>query len=732
VATSPSITAAVCTFNRHEFLREAVEAILQQNVDRHLFRILIVDNSTDRVTANRFYRNAGFDPIVSVIWSEPPGLSRARNRAAAACTTPYIAFLDDDARPDPSWISGLLDGFRYSSNVAAVGGPIVPIWRHGRPRWLPQKHLAMLTIRNALDHDQDLPQHEHLYGANMAFAVERLLAAGGFPEQIGRSGAMSLLSCEELQVQDALRNAGFAIRFVKSASVRHIVHEDRLRRDWMRSRMIWQSASEHLQDPPQFNKDCALEEIRRLAEKNSDVRAAARLFFKEAEGEALEVQLDAIRHFSTLLMGAHRCSDPTLEADLASLTTPTPIQPDSYAPVTDSYAPSAAGTSNAQFVFVEGLPGHRYLYDLFGELDGAQLLTPYSNDQAWNWDPASTVGLKSGFEYIYRSIGRRAKAVFFLTFDPLVYRPSADEFFRFLVACPVPVFGILHRMPDSSLRIERVQHLNSLVAGICFLSGTMVEHARSTLGLDRACYLPHHPTTFAFSKTARARDKIRATIGIRPDQVAFAVIGEARRGKGISLLLSAFERIPATARERMFFMFAGKARDHSNEEVRRALINSRMMGFSDLRQRSGDSNYVVLTEREYAEYITASDIGLLLYQDDQRNCMSGVLGDFVWANCKVIATADSYAGAEVRQYNLGLTLKEESPSTLAATLVEALRLPSTSVLPSAREYGESIAPAKVLATLRRLIDRSDAKCELRNPGRQTANERTPEAKNFAA
>jgi hypothetical protein len=373
-----------------------------------------------------------------------------------------------------------------------------------------------------------------------------------------------------------------------------------------------------------------------------------------------------------------------------------------------NYAPSAAGTSNAKFIFVEGTPGHQFFYDLFGELQSAQLLTPYSNDQAWGLDPASKDAMKSSLEYIRRSVGRRAKALFFLTFDPLVYGPSAGEFFRFLHACPVLVFGILHRTPDSPPQIERLRYLNGTAAGICCLSETMVAHARSTLGLDKARYLPHHPTTFAYGRALQARDKLRAKMSIRFDQVAFSVLGEARRGKGINLLLSAFKHILASERERMFFVFAGKARHYSNDEVRQALVNSRVMGLSDLRSRSGKSNYVVLSGREYAQYVAASDIGLLLYQDEQRNCMSGVLGDFVWANCKLIATADSFTGAEVRKHDLGLVLEEETPSALAAALVEALERPPLCISPGAKKYRERIAPGAVLEMLRQLIDRGDA------------------------
>jgi SAM-dependent methyltransferase len=88
--------------------------------------------------------------------------------------------------------------------------------------------------------------------------------------------------------------------------------------------MIWQVASEQLQDPPIVHKDWSLAEIKRLAEIDPDVRATARLFFKQAEGEVFDAQLDAIRHFSVLLMDAHRNSEPILETgDLFSSKLPT-------------------------------------------------------------------------------------------------------------------------------------------------------------------------------------------------------------------------------------------------------------------------------------------------------------------------------------------------------------------------------------------------------------------------
>jgi glycosyltransferase involved in cell wall biosynthesis len=696
------ITAAICTFNRHHLLQDAIGALLKQTLDKRLFKILIVDNSSDQERADAFYRMAGFDRRrVKVIPSQPPGLSRARNVAAAECGTQFIAYLDDDARPDPTWLSSLLAGFRHASEVAAVGGPIRPVWRNGRtPRWLPRKHLGLLTVLEPTESDCNLEEHQYIYGANMAFSVEHLLAMGGFPEQVGRTGAASLLSCEETHLQDALRDDGYMIRFVNSASVRHIVHEDRVRRNWMRSRMAWQSVSEQLQTPPQFQRDWAIHGIKRLAAEDPDVAAAVRIFFKEADGDALTRQLDAIRHFSALLMNAHRMPEGTLSRDFGLATS---ISSNGKTRM-NGYAPSAAGASDARLLFVEALPGHKYLYDLYGELPDAQLLSYYSEDQAWGRDAACQARFRRFLDYVQRSIGRKTEAVFFLTLDGPTYGSNREEFFRFLASCSVPVHGILHRAPGSRAWAEAARRLNSLVENICFLSETMVDDARRKVGLSQACYLPHHPTTLSLPRAMRARESIRARLGIRPGQVVFATIGEARKGKGIPLLLSGLGQLPAEARDKMFFLFAGKATLHSNEEIRRAFVSSRTLGLTDLRTHPVATNYAVLSDREYAEYVAASDIGLLLYQEDQRQCMSGVLGDYLSANCKIVATANSHVGAEVKRHELGIALQREDAGALAATLVDALQLPHEPFSTRAEEYRASIAADAVLRALRELIE----------------------------
>ena len=58
-----------------------------------------------------------------VITKPNRGLSNARNLGLEAATGEFVAYLDDDAYPDPHWLTYLAATFRTTDHVA-VGGSI--------------------------------------------------------------------------------------------------------------------------------------------------------------------------------------------------------------------------------------------------------------------------------------------------------------------------------------------------------------------------------------------------------------------------------------------------------------------------------------------------------------------------------------------------------------------------------------------------------------------------------
>ena len=172
------------------------------------FEVIVVDDgSTDG--AGEIAREYN----VRVIRTENRGLSSARNTGLSAATGEIVAYLDDDASPDPDWLHYLTDTFR-KMNCAGVGGPNIPFANDGR-------------VAACIAHTSGRPTHvllsdgeaEHIPGCNMAFRRDCLQAVGGFDTQFRVAG-------DDVDICWRIRQSGGKLGFSPAAIVWHHPREE--------------------------------------------------------------------------------------------------------------------------------------------------------------------------------------------------------------------------------------------------------------------------------------------------------------------------------------------------------------------------------------------------------------------------------------------------------------------------------------------------------------------------
>ncbi|WP_198375413.1 glycosyltransferase [Neoroseomonas rubea] len=248
---SRRITAAICTYQRYDLLPGAIRSALDQTLPGDAFEVIVIDNSPDAERSAQEAEAFGAHP--NLVWRHEarPGLSNARNVAASLAAAPLIAFLDDDARAERGWLAAIADCFdAMDEEVQVVGGRIRPWWGAPRPDWLPDSMLGDLTVVDLGEERRLLREGEWVAGANIAFRVAALQAAGGFDTSLGRNGGgASLLSAEETAVTDRLRAQGGLVAYAPGAAVEHWVDPERLTQAWFRRRAAWQAVSDYLRDP---------------------------------------------------------------------------------------------------------------------------------------------------------------------------------------------------------------------------------------------------------------------------------------------------------------------------------------------------------------------------------------------------------------------------------------------------------------------------------------------------
>ena len=177
----PPISVVICTRDRTDLLKGALEAILA--IDYPHREIIVIDNAPANTSTAELVARLP----VRYVKEERPGLDWARNRGIAEARHEIIAFTDDDVRPDRGWLRGIAAGFA-DPEIMAVSGLVAA----AELETVAQQQFELIYggMLQYLDsrkfNGSELSVQELLWGskygvgANMAFRRQVFEAAGNF------------------------------------------------------------------------------------------------------------------------------------------------------------------------------------------------------------------------------------------------------------------------------------------------------------------------------------------------------------------------------------------------------------------------------------------------------------------------------------------------------------------------------------------------------------------------
>lgn len=242
--SAPLITAIICTRNRASLLAFAIQSLLHQTRPRADYDIMVVDNGSTDHTAD-VCKSFAVDSV-NYVFEPAPGLSKARNTGWQLSHSRYIAYLDDDAVADESWIHALISAYETQNpKPAAVGGPVRLKWETPEPEWMNHALRLPLGFLDWGRQPRRLTPSEFLVGANCSYCRATLEQFGGFDENLGRK-KNCLLSGEETQIQRKIEQAGGYLFYAPAAGVQHFVSAARTQPRWFYRRFFWGGVSDVL------------------------------------------------------------------------------------------------------------------------------------------------------------------------------------------------------------------------------------------------------------------------------------------------------------------------------------------------------------------------------------------------------------------------------------------------------------------------------------------------------
>lgn len=226
--TSPTLkykdmlSVIICTANRNTLALNAVASVLSQSLSPEKHEVIVVNNSKTP------FKIEEFDSRITVVNEPICGLSRARNKGAAAAQGEYLLFIDDDAEAGENLLSQIYDTYKKHPDFSIVGGQIFL----NLPNPTPE---VFLKGREALWSGYTVPyrrvkevhlQYEFPYGACFSVRHSVLDSLNGFPEAYGRCGN-DYAGGEETAICFAVKNSGLKIGINPNAYVYHNVSRDR-------------------------------------------------------------------------------------------------------------------------------------------------------------------------------------------------------------------------------------------------------------------------------------------------------------------------------------------------------------------------------------------------------------------------------------------------------------------------------------------------------------------------
>ncbi|MBA7516233.1 hypothetical protein ES705_08279 [subsurface metagenome] len=196
-----SVSIIICTHRseRYEDFVEAINSLLSQSYD-NLEIIVVVDGNKELY--EKIVKNIKIEDVKITLNEANLGLSESKNRGIKEAKGDIIAFFDDDAVADKSWIKELVRMYEEREAIAA-GGKLLPKWVSKKPKFLPEEYYWLIGATHK-GFPEEVTEVRNTFGSNLSFKADVLKALGGFRGEMGVRGK-GLLQGEETELCERMR-----------------------------------------------------------------------------------------------------------------------------------------------------------------------------------------------------------------------------------------------------------------------------------------------------------------------------------------------------------------------------------------------------------------------------------------------------------------------------------------------------------------------------------------------
>ena len=199
-----TVDVIIATRDRNAGIQRTLASLSDQEIRPN--RIIVVDDGS--ATPVSPPDAVGGTEVLVIRHRVSKGPGEARNRAASASTSKYLAFIDDDVVVEPSWLKAHMDTIAMSPNTVSIGPLLAPpAWRP--TAWNRWEAATLAAEYERMKRGEYRPTFRQFFTGNALVPRDLFFKAGGFDSRFKRA--------EDIELGIRLNAAGAAFAFAPGA-----------------------------------------------------------------------------------------------------------------------------------------------------------------------------------------------------------------------------------------------------------------------------------------------------------------------------------------------------------------------------------------------------------------------------------------------------------------------------------------------------------------------------------
>ncbi len=229
------ISVVICTYNRVDYIQDAMESLYHQTINKQQYEIIVVNNnsSDNTVQVCEDWIAAHSDTYYAFYNEAKQGASYARNKGAALAKGSLLCFMDDDAIAEPDYLERIIRFFEEHPDAGGLGGRIIPKYIPEEPIWMSYYVSSLVGNFHYSSEVAVFSPSKYPLESNMIIRKKDFEAVGGFNEALPGVVGTLRIGGEGKDFFFKLKALGRIIYYDPAIKVQHIVETSKLTKEYL-------------------------------------------------------------------------------------------------------------------------------------------------------------------------------------------------------------------------------------------------------------------------------------------------------------------------------------------------------------------------------------------------------------------------------------------------------------------------------------------------------------------